>query len=111
LGPNEDYPTIFGSQVSTNTWLDVLSDSKVYDEPLGHGYRIYSPDDDLPAVLVFCHVDNFLVHGPTYKKTARALTALMDKAVRVGFLFNPSKVKPPNQAAKHCSFIYNIRVT
>jgi hypothetical protein len=103
----EDYPAIFGSQAATNTWLDILSDSGVYDERLGHGYRIHSPDDDLPAVLVFCHVDDFLIHGPTFEKTSRALTALMDKALRVGFLFNPSKVKPPRQTAKYCGFIYD----
>jgi hypothetical protein len=30
------------------------------------------PEDGLRALLVWAHIDNFLVHGLTYEKTARA---------------------------------------
>jgi hypothetical protein len=103
----DDYPSVFGGESTSNLWLDVLADDQTYDPQLGHGYVITGTEDGLPAVRVFCHVDDFLIHGPTYKKTALGLNALMDKAARVGFLFNPTKVTPPSQIVKYCGILYD----
>jgi hypothetical protein len=48
-----------------------------------------SPEDSFPAVLVWAPIDDFLIHGPTYENTARAMQALMDKALDIELLFNP----------------------
>jgi hypothetical protein len=68
---------------------------------------LMSPEDGLPAVLVWAHIDDFLIHGPTYEKTARSMKALMDKALDIGLLFHPTKITPPTSAVKYCGFIYN----
>ncbi len=68
-----------------------------------------SPEDGLPAVLVWAHIDDFLIHGPTYEKTARAMQALMDKALDIGLHFNPTKTTPPTRAVKYCGFVYKSK--
>jgi hypothetical protein len=100
------HPDIFSGDGVSNTWRDKFS-GRTYDPKLGHGYVLISPEDGLPAVLVWAHIDDFLIHGPTYEKTARAMQALMDKALDIGLLFNPTKITPPTKAVKYCGFIYD----
>jgi hypothetical protein len=102
----ESRPDLFGGVAVENSWRRTFAKEGVYDDRLGHGFtRLGS--DGLPPVLVFFHVDDFLVHGPTYEKTAAAMTALMDAAVDVGMLFNPSKVTPPAHCVKYCGYLYD----
>jgi hypothetical protein len=58
-------------------------------------------------VLLLVHVDDLLLNGPTWAKTAAALTGVMDLALEVGLLFNLKKVVPPSQRVKYCGFIYD----
>ncbi len=69
-----------------------------------------SPEDSFPAVLVWAPIDDFLIHGPTYENTARAMQALIDKkALDIGLLFNLTKTTPPTGAIKYCGFIYGTK--
>ena len=63
--------------------------------------------DGSPVIQTWVHVDDFLLHGPTYAKTAAALSALMDLAVELGLLCNPGKTVPPTQRVKYCGFVYD----
>jgi hypothetical protein len=98
-------PDLFQGTGSSNTWRDGFL-YKGFDPKLGHGFT-WKADDGLPAVLMWVHVDDFMIHGPTWGKTAAALTAVMDLALEVGLLFNPKKVIPPAQRVKYCGFIYD----
>lgn len=101
------YPKIYsGTARISNTWWDRFN-GRPYDPKLGHGFVLLSDEDGLPSVLIWVHVDDFLIHGPTFAKTAEALSALMDQALAVGLLFNPSKITPPGQLTKYCGFIYD----
>ena len=59
------------------------------------------------AVHIWVWVDDFLLHGPTYEKTARALRFFLDTAVDCGFLFHPKKLVPPCQVVKYCGFLFD----
>ena len=58
---------------------------------------------------IWVHVDDFLIHGDTYAKTARALTLFLDTAVDVGMLCHPKKLTPPTQVVKHYGFLMETR--
>jgi hypothetical protein len=103
----QKHPELFGGVGEFNTWYEGLN-GRGYSPTLGHGLILRSTDD-LPAVKIFIHCDDFCVHGPTHAKTVAALNALMDRALDVGLLFNPKKVNPPSQEAKYCGFIYDTR--
>jgi hypothetical protein len=91
----ERRPDLFNEQGVSNTWRDGFQ-YKEFDPKLGHGF-VWIFSDGLPAVLLWVHVDDFKIHGPTWTKTTAALTGLMDLAPEVGLLFNPDKVIPPSQ--------------
>jgi hypothetical protein len=67
----------------------------------------FSPCDGLPAVLAFAHCDDFIVHGPTYKKTSLASIDFLDLIVQVGLLAHPGKLTLPCQEVKYMGFIWN----
>jgi hypothetical protein len=102
-------PDIFSGNGVSNTWREKVLD-RPCDHKLGHGDVLMSPEDGLSAVLFWVHIDGFLIHGPTYEKTARAMQALIDKkALDIGLLFNLTKTTPPTGAIKYCGFIYGTK--
>ena len=69
--------------------------------------RVLMGEDGLPACQVWAHVDDYLVHGPTKKKTCQAFAAFMDLSVRMGFIVQPKKTSPPAQVQTYCGFEYD----
>ncbi|CAJ1948036.1 unnamed protein product [Cylindrotheca closterium] len=53
-----------------------------FDLKLGYGFIL--TDDTGGSVLIWAWVNDFLIHGPTYKKTAQALGFFLDTAVDCG---------------------------
>ena len=100
------YPEVFGGRPLENTWHAAFN-GRAYDPKLGHGFVLLSDADGLPPVLIFVHVDDFMLHGPTYEKTCRALDIFMDVMLRAGFLFNPAKLTLPCQRVKYTGFLYD----
>jgi hypothetical protein len=82
-------PLFQGTQVA-NTWWQHYGGGNAYDPKLSHGMA-YIGTDGLPAVLIWAHCDDFLIHGPTYTKTVEALSAFLDASVDVGMLCHPGK--------------------
>jgi hypothetical protein len=78
-----------------------------FDPTLGYGYVLTGRDGG--SVHIWVWVDDFLIHGPTYAKTARALTFFLDTAVDCGFLFHPKKLVTPRQVVKYCGFLFDTR--
>jgi hypothetical protein len=78
-----------------------------FDPKLGYGYVLFGRDGG--SVHIWVWVDDFLIHGPTYDKTARALTFFLDLAVECGFLFHPKKLITPRQIVKYCGFLFDTR--
>jgi len=72
---------------------------------------LISEEGGLPALLLFAHIDDFFLHGPTWEKTAKGVQILMDAAIRVGLLFNPTKISPPAPCVKYCGFMYDTTAT
>lgn len=104
----ERRPDLFQGQPRDNTWhVQVSSGTTEHNPQCGKGRICVSEQDGLPVVVTWVHVDDFLLHGPTYAKTAAALSALMDVAIDVGILCNPGKTVPPTQRVKYCGFIYD----
>ena len=90
-----------------NCWWTGFSEDGTYDPDLGYGL-VYHGEDG-PAVLLWVHVDDFAIHGPTYEKTARGLRLFLDTAVDVGLLCHPGKLTPPSQVVKYCGFLLDTR--
>ena len=77
-----------------------------YRGKLGVG-RILIGADGLPAVLVWIHVDDILIHGPTFEKTKRGQAHLLNMALQCGLVAKPGKTKPPCQKQLYCGRIYD----
>jgi hypothetical protein len=97
---------IFSGKPTLNTWWSHYGFEQHYDPKLGHGI-VYLGNDGLPAVLIWAHCDDFLVHGPTYTKTAAALTAFLDLTVQLGLLCHPGKLTPPALEVKYTGLIFD----
>ena len=63
--------------------------------------------DGTPAALMWIHVDDILIHGPTRAVCEQALHAFMDATVRVGLVCQPCKSKPPRQVQLYCGYLYD----
>jgi hypothetical protein len=94
------HDALFSGTPVLNTWWSHYGFGIRYDPKWGHGL-IYLGDDGLPAVLIWAHCDDFFIHGPTYDKTAAALTAFLDLTVQLGLLCHPAKLTPPAQVVKY----------
>jgi hypothetical protein len=87
----------------------------ILKHPLENGY--YNPRmgegciliglDGLPALLIWIHVDDMLVHGPSKDKLMAGLNFIMDTAVRLGLICQPVKTTPPEHIQKFCGFLYD----
>jgi hypothetical protein len=95
---------LFQGRGRANCWWTSFR-SNGYDPDLGHGFVFEGPDG--PAVKIWVFVDDFLIHGPTYEKTAAALSFFLDTAVECGFLFHPKKLITPCQEVKYCGVLFN----
>lgn len=96
---------VFSGTESTNTFASYLGGQQ-HHAKWGTG-RVLLGVDGLPACLVWIHVDDILVHGPTKEKTELAMTVVMNEALRLGLICQPCKMKAPAQVRKHCGFIYD----
>jgi hypothetical protein len=90
-----------------NTWRKSLSGGE-YDSRLGHG-RVYLGEDGLPAALIWGMVDDFMIHGPTKRKTCQAFSDFMDYSVRLGIICQRIKTKPPAQKQIFCGMEYDTQ--
>jgi hypothetical protein len=89
-----------------NMWLNALTEINEYDGAVGHGI-VLDAEDGLPAVLVWAHCDDFLIHGPTEAKTTAATIEFLDLAVDVGMLCHPGKLTPPAHIVKYTGFLFD----
>ena len=97
----------FSNEARLNCWWSSLT-CDGYDPSLGHGFSLHQVDGS-PSVKIWVHVDDFLLHGPTLESTRRALTFFLDKALDVGMLCHPKKLKPPSQLQRYCGFEFDTR--
>ena len=96
----------FQGQAKANCYWSGFSQTG-FDPKLGYGYVLTGRDGG--SVHIWVWVDDFLIHGPTYNKTARALTFFLDTAVDCGFLFHPQKLVTPRHTVKYCGFLFDSR--
>jgi hypothetical protein len=89
-----------------NTWWGAYQRGTPFNPNLGQG-RVLIGADGIPAVLCKGHCDDFLVHGPTYDTTFRALTAFLNCAVDVGLLCHPGKLAPPAHVVKYTGLLFD----
>jgi hypothetical protein len=78
-----------------------------FDPKLGYGFILQAKDG--PAVKMWVWVDDFIIHGPTFKKTMAALHYFLDTTVKIGMLCHPKKLTPPAQVVKYCGFLFDTR--
>jgi hypothetical protein len=97
----------YQGEIHHNTWWQAFSGEQEFDPGLSHGQYLLSANDGLPAVLVFGHCDDFLIHGPTWFKSALALRDSLDLCLQVGLLAHPGKLTPPCQEVKYTGFLWN----
>ena len=81
---------------------------KVYHPEHGEG-RVLVDSNGIPIVLIWMHVDDVLIHGPTLEKLIEALDLLLDTTVKFGLICQPSKTVAPTQNIKFCGFVYNTQ--
>ena len=99
-------PSFQGRQLQNDFTITLLGGE--VDPRYGTG-RVNIGSDGLGCNLLFMHIDDVFVHGPTYEKTARGLTHVMNTSHRLGLICQPVKTKPPRQWQKYCGFIYDTR--
>jgi hypothetical protein len=92
-------------EVLINYWKVALEGDK-FDPKLGIGIFLIG-SDGLPACLIWIHVDDIFLHGPTSDKYTSALKNILDLTVLVGLICHPTKLKPPAQIHKFCGFLYD----
>ena len=91
-----------------NTWRMAFEEG-AYDPT--RGYRVVLKQEGDLVILLWVHVDDFLIHGPTLETTQRALQVFLDTALEVGLLCHPKKLVPPAQTPKYTGFIFDTRGT
>ena len=94
----------FSGKGRANCYWTGLRDGS-FDPELGYGFIL--EDATGGCVHIWVWVDDFLLHGPSYEKTARALRFFLDAAVDCGFLFHPKKLILPAQVVKYCGFLFD----
>jgi hypothetical protein len=92
-------------EVLINDWKVALEGDD-FDPKLGIG-RVLIGYDRLPACLIWIHVDDIFLQGPTRTKCTSALKKILDLTVLVGLISHPTKLKPPAQIQKFCGFLYD----
>jgi hypothetical protein len=92
-------------EVVINDWKVALEGDK-FDRKLRVG-RVLIGSDGLRACLIWIHVDDIFVHGPTREKCTSALKKILDLKVLVGLICHPTKLKPPAQTKTFCGFLYD----
>lgn len=95
-----------GLDHTDNSFVNIFSDDQLYHPEYGEG-RIYRSKDGTLTVLVWLHVDDILVHGPTQEKVEEALTFIVNHAMRLGLIIQPAKAELPSQRIQYCGFIYD----
>jgi hypothetical protein len=95
---------VFQGDIQENCWRTKLNGSG-YDPKHGTGL-IRIGKDGLPSALVWAFVDDFKIHAPTREKLIKALNAFMNLSLRLGFICQKVKTKPPGQVQKYCGFLY-----
>ena len=96
---------IFQGMAKQNTWMKKM-DTGDYDARKGHG-RVLIRRDGEPAALMWVMVDDFLIHAPSKEACEEAFRVFLNHMVRVGFICQVAKTKPPAQAQKFCGLIFN----
>jgi hypothetical protein len=97
---------LFSGTPEINTWSEALRMGS-YERRNGHG-RILIGSDGLPAVIIFCIVDDYFIHGPTTKKKCQAaFSAFMSYMLRLGFICQKWKTSPPAQVQKFCGMMWD----
>jgi hypothetical protein len=96
---------LFQGVPNKNSWRRSFTGTP-YHPKWCHG-RFLMGADGLPTALIFAHVDDYLVHGPTCRKTCLAFNEFMDLSVRLRIICQPKKTRPPAQRQKFCGFIYD----
>ena len=91
----------------TNTWRDGFLRGSLNGQ-VGYGFVELDKHGN-PAVLVWVHVDDFLLHAPTLHLINWALREFMAAALEVGLLCHPKKLVPPTQVAKYTGFLFDTR--
>jgi hypothetical protein len=92
-------------EVLVNDWKVALEGSG-FDPKLGIG-RVLIGSDGIPFCLIWIHVDEIFLHGPTRAKCTYALKKMLDLTVLVGLICHPTKLKPRAQIHKFCGFLYD----
>ena len=100
----DKFPVFQGKPVD-NSFMAYFT-KKVYHPKYGEG-RVLIGRDGKPAVLIWIHVDDILIHGPSYDKLVSAMKSLLDTTVQLGLICQPCKTTPPTQKVKFCGFIYD----
>lgn len=102
----ENSPLFSRDRFENNSFVNLFEERKVYDPDKGEGRIFFSPDGTL-AILIWLHVDDILVHGPTKEKVEEALTYVVSTAMYFGLVIQPVKVELPSQIVRYCGFQYN----
>jgi hypothetical protein len=80
-------------EVVINDWKFALEGDEI-DPKLGVD-RVLIGYDGLPACLIWIHVDDIFLHGPTRDNSTSALKKILDLTVLVGLISHPTFVGTP----------------
>jgi hypothetical protein len=71
---------------------------------LGEG-RVLMDLDGLLVLVIWIHVDDVFIHGPSKAKLVAVIMFIMDADVHLDLIFQPVKTSPPAQVHKLCGFL------
>lgn len=99
-----EIPELQGTPVRND--LITILEGRLFHPSWGTG-RINTLPSGEPASHVWLHVDDLMLHGPTFDHVSTILSKILDLTVRLGFICNPVKVTAPCQIIKFCGFLYD----
>ena len=102
----DSFPIFQGSPIDNSPMAYFTK--RVYHPEYGEG-RVLVDSTGTPVVLIWMHVDDILIHGPTLERLIEALDLLLDTTVKLGLICQPCKTVAPTQTIKFCGFIYNTK--
>lgn len=90
----------------SNTFANLFEGERVFCPERGEGRVFYSSDRSL-SILIWLHIDDILMHGPTMAKVEEALTHIVTCAFYFGLIIQPVKVELPSHVVQYCGFLYD----
>ena len=97
---------LFGGTPVDASIQQYFSNNGISHPTFGEGRVLLGPDGE-PAVLLWLHVDDILIHASSLHKLEAAMAHIYNTILRLGLICKTDKTNPPSHVVIFCGFEYN----